>query len=135
MPDGVGKSAIARRYFLQGFTSVHVISNPANSTSSCAKQNLSGLRVMPVSLREGDRMVAVPGVKDCLLSVHWDGSGLVERGLGVVRLPGRVLIELLEVNGVPEGPVLLGPDYHSVAPTVWEGLPGRHPCRGLVLPV
>ena len=47
MLDGVGKSAIARWYFLQGFTSVRVISNPANSTSSWAKRNLSGLRDMP----------------------------------------------------------------------------------------
>ena len=74
---------------------------------------------MAVSLREGDRMVAVPGVEDGLLGVHWNGSGLVERGLGVVRLPGRVLVELLEVDGAPEGSVLLGAYYHSVAPSVW----------------
>ena len=73
---------------------------------------------MAVSLLEGDRMVAVPGVKDGLLGVHWNGSGLVEGGLSVVRLPGRVLVELLKVNGTPEGPVLLGVDYHSVAPGV-----------------
>ena len=38
MLDGVGKSAIARRYFLQGFTSVRMISKPANSTLSWAKR-------------------------------------------------------------------------------------------------
>ena len=63
---------------------------------------------MAVSLLEGDRMVAVPGIKDGLLGVHWNGSGLVEGGLSVVRLPGRELVELLKVNGTPEGPVLLG---------------------------
>ena len=74
---------------------------------------------MAISLCEGDRMVAVPGIEDGLLGVHWNGSGLVKWGLGVMRLPGRVLVELLEVYGAPEGPVLLGADYHSVAPSVW----------------
>ena len=32
-------------------------------------------------------MVAVPGIKDGLLGVAWNGSGLVEGGLGVVGLP------------------------------------------------
>ena len=74
---------------------------------------------MAVSLPEGDRMVAVPGIEDSLLGVHWNGSGLVERGLGVVCFPGCMLVELLKVNGAPEGPVLLGAYYHSVAPSVW----------------
>ena len=46
MPVGVGNSEMARRYFRQGLTSVLVISNPANSTSSWEKWNLLGLRVM-----------------------------------------------------------------------------------------
>ena len=47
MPVGVGNSEMALRYFRQGLTSVLVISNPANSTSSWVKRNLLGLRVMP----------------------------------------------------------------------------------------
>jgi hypothetical protein len=31
---GVGKSRIARKYFMQGWTVLDVISNPANSTTS-----------------------------------------------------------------------------------------------------
>ena len=58
MPVGVGKSAMASRYFLHGFTSVLVISNPANSTSSWAKQNLSGLRVMPFLAQMSSHSVA-----------------------------------------------------------------------------
>lgn len=42
---GVGKSWMALVYFLQGFTVVGVISNPANSTLSRAKRNFSGLSV------------------------------------------------------------------------------------------
>jgi hypothetical protein len=43
-----------------------------------------------------------------------------QRGLGgVVRLPSGVLVELLEIYSPPEGPVLLGADDHSVAPSVW----------------
>ena len=77
-------------------------------------------------------MVAIPGVEDGLLGVHWDGSGLVKPGLGVVHLPGRVLVELLEVNGAPEGP-------HSVAPSVCSRTPRPRPaftsscqCSGMV---
>ena len=44
---GVGKWRIASRYFAHGRTLSGVISNPANSTVSAAKVNLSGLRVMP----------------------------------------------------------------------------------------
>ena len=44
---GVGKSAMALMYFLQGRTVSLVISKPANSTWSWAKQNFSGLRVIP----------------------------------------------------------------------------------------
>ena len=58
MPVGVGKSEIARRYFLHGRTSVLVISNPANSTSSLAKQNLSGFRVMPFLAQISSHSVA-----------------------------------------------------------------------------
>ena len=42
---GVGKSAIALMYLLHGRTVSLVISKPANSTSSWAKRNFSGLRV------------------------------------------------------------------------------------------
>ncbi len=44
---GMGNSKLALRYFLHGFTVSFVISNPANSTSSWANRNLSGLRVIP----------------------------------------------------------------------------------------
>ena len=44
---GVGQSAMALMYLLHGRTVSSVISNPANSTSSWAKQNFSGLRVIP----------------------------------------------------------------------------------------
>ena len=36
----------------------------------------------------------------------------------MVSLPGGMPIELLEVDSPPEGPVLLGADDHSVAPSV-----------------
>lgn len=42
-----GNSIMACRYFLHGLTLSHVISNPANSTVSCAKTNFSGLSVIP----------------------------------------------------------------------------------------
>ena len=44
---GVGKSLTAAVNLLAGRTSVGVIVNPANSTSSSAKWNLRGFRVMP----------------------------------------------------------------------------------------
>ena len=44
---GMGKSEMALIYFLHGRTVSLVISKPANSTSSLAKLNLSGLRVIP----------------------------------------------------------------------------------------
>ena len=44
---GVGKSAMALMNFLQGRTLSLVILKPANSTSSWANLNFSGLRVMP----------------------------------------------------------------------------------------
>ena len=81
---------------------------------------------MAISLREGDRMVAIPGIEDGLLGVHWDGSGLVEQGLGVVRLPSRVLVKLLEVDGAPE----VGADYHSGVP---RGTCSRTPRRTSLL--
>ena len=58
MPVGVGNSEMARRYFRQGLTSVLVISNPANSTSSWAKRNLLGLRVMPFLAQMSNHSVA-----------------------------------------------------------------------------
>ena len=36
----------------------------------------------------------------------------------VVRLQGCVLVQLLKINGPPEGPVLLGTYDHSMAPSV-----------------
>lgn len=44
---GVGKSAIARVYFLHGRTLLLVISKPANSTVFWANLNFSGFRVIP----------------------------------------------------------------------------------------
>ena len=44
---GVGKSAMALMYLLQGRAVLLVISKPANSTLSWAKWNFSGLRVIP----------------------------------------------------------------------------------------
>ena len=44
---GVGKSEMALMYFVHGRTVSLVISKPANSTSSLAKLNFSGLRVIP----------------------------------------------------------------------------------------
>ena len=58
MPVGVGNSEMARRYIRQGLTSVLVISNPANSTSSWAKWNLLGLRVMPFLAQMSNHSVA-----------------------------------------------------------------------------
>ena len=33
---------------------------------------------------EGDRVVPIPSVEDCLAMVGWDGAGLMKRGLCVV---------------------------------------------------
>ena len=63
-------------------------------------------------------MVAVPCIEYGFLRMHGDGAGLVEGRLRVVSLPGGVPVELLEVDSPPEGPVLLGADDHSVAPSV-----------------
>ena len=58
MSVGVGNSEMARRYFRQGLTSVLFISNPSNSTSSWAKWNLLGLRVMPFLAQMSNHSVA-----------------------------------------------------------------------------
>ena len=63
-------------------------------------------------------MVAVPCIEYSLLCMHGNGAGLVEGRLRMVSLPGGMPIELLEVDSPPEGPVLLGADDHSVAPSV-----------------
>ena len=63
-------------------------------------------------------MVAVPCIKYGLLRMRGNGAGLVEGRLRMVSLPGGVPVELLEVDSPPEGPVLLGADDHSVAPSV-----------------
>ena len=55
---GVGKWRIALRYFWHGFTLSLVISNPANSTVSAAKTNLSGLRVMPCRPQRSSQLTA-----------------------------------------------------------------------------
>ena len=36
----------------------------------------------------------------------------------MVRFPGGMLVELLEIDSSPERPVLLGADHHAVAPSV-----------------
>ena len=48
MLAGVGKLQIASRCFLHGRTFLGVISNPANSTVSAQKTNLSGLSIIPL---------------------------------------------------------------------------------------
>ena len=58
IPLGMGKSVMARRYLLHGLTSVLVIWNPANSTSSCAKQNLSGFKMIPLRAQISSHSVA-----------------------------------------------------------------------------
>ena len=54
---GVGKSDMARRYLLHDLTSVLVIWNPENSTS-CAKRNLSGFKVIPFRVQMSSHSVA-----------------------------------------------------------------------------
>ena len=49
---------MARRYLGLGRTLLLVISNPANSTVSAAKTNLSGLRVMPLLPQVSSHSVA-----------------------------------------------------------------------------
>ena len=58
IPLGMGKSVMARRYLLHGLTSVLVIWNPANSTSSCANRNLSGFKVIPLRAQISSHSVA-----------------------------------------------------------------------------
>ena len=48
MPFGVGNSLTAAVNLSAGRTSVGVTVNPANSTSSSAKWNLRGFRVIPL---------------------------------------------------------------------------------------
>ena len=56
---GVGKSWMACRNFLHGWTSVRVISKPANSTSSAAKTNLGGgLRIIPFFPQMSSQLIA-----------------------------------------------------------------------------
>ena len=90
-------------------------------------------------------MVAVPGVKDGLLGVHWDGSGLV----GVVRLPSCVLVELLvrlrdpfflvqitilwhQVSGVPRGTCSRTPRWISLSKPVFTS---SCQCSGIAIGV
>ena len=47
---------------------------------------------MPVFFSESHGVVAIPGVEDRLLGVAWNGPGLVEWGLAVVRFPGGVAV-------------------------------------------
>ena len=90
-------------------------------------------------------VVAVPDIEDSLLCVAWNGAGLVEGGLAVVRFPGGMLVKLLEIDSSPERPVLFGADHHAVAPSV-RGSQGdllQHaqadisvqPCLHFILPV
>ena len=91
-------------------------------------------REVEVGFREGDGVVAVPGIEDGLLGVLerlWPG------GTGTVcgASPGCVLVQLLKINGPPEGPVLLDAYDHSMAPSGSPGGPapglrGGHPGRG-----
>ena len=55
---GVGKSVMDSRNLAQGLTSVRVMLNPANSTSSMAKRNLRGFRVMPFSAQISNHSAA-----------------------------------------------------------------------------
>ena len=64
---GVGNSEIAWTYFLHGLTVVSVISKPANSTSSLAKQNFSGLRVIPFLPQISSHSAAFPYASAMLL--------------------------------------------------------------------
>ena len=57
-PSGVGKSAIALMYLLHGRTVSLVILKPENSTSSWAKRNFSGLRVIPCVLHLSSQFAA-----------------------------------------------------------------------------
>ena len=63
-------------------------------------------------------MVAIPGVKDGFLRVAWNGSGLVEWGGAMVCLSCGMFVQLLEVDGPPQGSVFLGAYHvhHAVTP-------------------
>ena len=88
------KSVMARRYLLHGLTSVLVIWNPANSTSSCVKQNLSGFKVIPLRAQMSSHSVAwwkassmdVEGIVDALrLVVHFRHQAVVPCRVGIPR--------------------------------------------------
>ena len=55
---GVGKLEMALMYFLHGHTVSLVISKPANSTSSLANLNFSGLRVIPCLPQMSNQLAA-----------------------------------------------------------------------------
>ena len=58
MLPGVGKLRMASRYFLHGHTLLGVISNPANSTVSAPKINLSGLSMIPLCPQRSSQSTA-----------------------------------------------------------------------------
>ena len=71
---------------------------------------------MAVFLVKWDAMVAIPSIEHSFSSVGWDGTYLVERGLGVMSLPCCMVIQGLKVNRAPGFARLLGTHYHPVAP-------------------
>ena len=72
---------------------------------------------MPILFRERDAVVAVPRIKHGLVSVGWNRTSLVKRGLGVVSLSGGMSIESLEIDSASWFAVFLWGHYHLVAPS------------------
>ena len=70
---------------------------------------------------EGHGVISVPRVEHCFSCVTWDGSGLVERRLGVVGFSGRVDVQGLKIDGASKGTDFLSASYHPVAPC--DGFP------------
>ena len=60
--------------------------------------------------------VAIPGFQHRLVCVGWHHAGLVERGHGVVSLPGAVLVQGHKVDHPPWGVLLLCYTNHFVNP-------------------
>ena len=69
-----------------------------------------------ITCMKGHTVVAVPGVENRFQLAVWDGAGLVERGLGVVRLTCCMGIQWLEVHCASWFASLLCTDHHSLAP-------------------
>ena len=73
---------------------------------------------MAVSWMNWYAMISVPVIQDRLNLATRDGGGDGVRRLGVMSLPGSMLVDRAVVNDPPGAAILLGSDYYPAAPGV-----------------